>query len=108
MDIKLSNKKVLLKSVFVIPRNNERWYGSAVRSTAREILKENAAKQFHRESLDLFYAPNLHSEYIKIKDEKIKQRERLRQAIEEQSDQNLQDELFSKLEAFEIDKSKEN
>ena len=33
--------------------------------------EENAAQQFHRDSLDFFYAPNLHSEYIKTKDEKI-------------------------------------
>jgi hypothetical protein len=47
---------VLLKSTFVIPRNNERCYGSAVRSTTHEISKENAAKQFHRDSLDFFYS----------------------------------------------------
>ena len=32
--------------------------------------------------------------------------ENLIKKLEEQSDQNLQNELFSKLEAFEIDKSK--
>ena len=39
-----------------------------------------------------------------IKDVKIKQRDRLRQVIGEQSDRKLQDELFSKLEAFEVEK----
>ena len=43
-----------------------------------------------------------------IKDVKIKQRDRLRQVIGEQSDRQLQDELFSKLEAFEFEKSKKN
>ena len=41
-----------------------------------------------------------------MKDEKIRQREKLRQVIEEQSDKSLQDELFSKLESFEVDKEK--
>ena len=42
-----------------------------MRSTTHEISKENAAKQFHRDSLDFFYAPNLHSEYIKTVYEKL-------------------------------------
>jgi hypothetical protein len=36
----------------VIPRNNERWYGSAVRSAKHGISKENGAQQFHRDCLD--------------------------------------------------------
>ena len=43
-----------------------------------------------------------------IKEERIKQRERLRQVIEEQSDEQLQEELFSKLDSFEVDISKKN
>jgi hypothetical protein len=43
---------LILKSDSVIPRNNERWYGSAVRSTTHGISKENGAQQFHRETLD--------------------------------------------------------
>ena len=43
-----------------------------------------------------------------IKDIKIKQRDKLKQVIGEQDDRKLQEELFSKLEAFEIEKEKEN
>jgi len=43
-----------------------------------------------------------------IKDIKIKQRDRLKKVIGEQGDRKLQEELFSKLEDFEIEKSKKN
>ena len=43
-----------------------------------------------------------------IREEKINQRERLRKAIKEQEDKTLQDELFTKLNAFEVDESKKN
>ena len=43
-----------------------------------------------------------------IKDVKIKQRDRLKKIIGEQDDQKLQEELFSKLEDFEIEKTKDN
>ena len=42
----------------------------------------------------------------KIKNERIRQRERLSQALKEQNDQNSQDELFSKMENFKNDKEK--
>ena len=42
----------------------------------------------------------------KVRDEKIRQREKLKKVIEEQDDKNLQDELFSKLESFEAEKQK--
>ena len=41
-----------------------------MRSTTREISKENAAKQPYRESLD-FFSLNLHSEFIKTVYEKL-------------------------------------
>ena len=66
----LDLNSVLCEEDFVIPRNNERWYGSVVRSTAHEISKENAVMQSYRESLD-FFSLNLHSECIKTKDEKL-------------------------------------
>ena len=44
----------------------------------------------------------------RLKDERIKQRQRLRDVIQEQEDRSLQEELFSRLEAFEIDKTKKN
>ena len=43
-----------------------------------------------------------------IKDIKIKQRDKLKKVIGEQDDRKLQEELFSKLEDFEIEKSKKN
>ena len=43
-----------------------------------------------------------------IKDVKIKQRDKLKKIIGEQDDLKLQKELFSKLEDFEIKKSKDN
>ena len=43
-----------------------------------------------------------------IKDSKIKQRDQLKKAIAQQGDLELQEELFSKLEDFEIEKSKKN
>ena len=43
-----------------------------------------------------------------IKDTKIKEREQLKKVIGEQGDLKLQEELFSKLEDFEIEKSKKN
>jgi len=43
-----------------------------------------------------------------IKDVKIKQRDRLKKIIGEQDDLKLQEELFSKLEDFEIEKSNDN
>ena len=44
----------------------------------------------------------------KIKDEKIKQKERLDKVSETQTSDELQDELFNQLDSFEIDKSKKN
>ena len=43
-----------------------------------------------------------------IKDVEIKQRDKLKKIIGEQDDLKLQEELFSKLEDFETDKSKDN
>ena len=43
-----------------------------------------------------------------MKDTKIKERDQLRKVIGEQGDLKLQEELFSKLEDFEIEKSKKN
>ena len=43
-----------------------------------------------------------------MKDEKIKRRELLKKFNGEQDNHNSQDELFGKLERFEIDKSKKN
>ena len=43
-----------------------------------------------------------------MKDEKIKRRELLKKFNGEQDNQDSQDELFGKLETFEIDKSKKN
>ena len=43
-----------------------------------------------------------------IKDTKIKERDQLKKVIGEQGDLKLQEELFSKLEDFEIEKSKKN
>ena len=37
------------------PRNKERQYGTAVRSTTHEILKMTGAQQFHRGFLDLLF-----------------------------------------------------
>ena len=72
-------------------------------------LKKDLESQKIKEWEDKFdEEQKLRLEEEKLKDNGIKQRARLRQVIEEQSDQNLQDELFSKLEAFEVDKSKEN
>ena len=45
-----------------------------------------------------------YSNIMNTKDSNL--REKLKQAIEEQSDQSLQDELFSKLESYEVDKQK--
>ena len=42
----------------VIPRNNELWYGSAVRSTSHGISIDHDAKQFHRDYLDLLLLLN--------------------------------------------------
>ena len=42
------------------------------------------------------------------KDERLKQREQLRNAINQEKDQSLQKELFSRLEAFEVDQRKKN
>ena len=44
----------------------------------------------------------------RIKEEKIKQRDRLKKVNEEQKDKELREELFSKLQSFKIEKSKEN
>ena len=43
-----------------------------------------------------------------IREEKIEQREKLRRAIKEQEDKTLQEELFNKLDAFEINETKKN
>ena len=43
-----------------------------------------------------------------IREEKIEQRERLRRAIKEQEDKTLQDELFTRLDAFEVNETKKN
>jgi len=43
-----------------------------------------------------------------IREEKMDQRERLRKAIREQEDQTLQEELFTKLDAFDINQTKKN
>ena len=42
----------------VIPRNNELWYGSAVRSTTHGISIDHDAEQFHRDYLDLLLLLN--------------------------------------------------
>ena len=44
----------------------------------------------------------------KKKDEKIKRREQLTKFKQENNNQESQDELFSKLESFEIDETKKN
>ena len=43
-----------------------------------------------------------------IREKKIEQRERLRRAIKEQEDKTLQDELFTRLDAFEVNETKKN
>ena len=73
-----------------------------------QIKKDLEAKKIKEWEDKFDEEQKLKLEEEKLKDNKIKQRERLRRVIEEQSDQNLQNELFSKLETFEIDKSKKN
>ena len=43
----------------VIPRNNEVWYGSAVRSATHGISIDRDAKQFHMDYLDLLLCSEL-------------------------------------------------
>ena len=42
------------------------------------------------------------------KEERLKRREQLRKAIEEEKDRSLQDELFKRLDDFEVNESKKN
>ena len=42
------------------------------------------------------------------KEERLKRRDQLRRAIEEEKDRSLQDELFKRLDAFEINETKKN
>ena len=42
------------------------------------------------------------------KEERLKQRDQLKKAIEEEKDKSLQEELSSRLSAFEIDQRKKN
>ena len=67
-------------------------------------LKRNLEAQKIKEWEEKFdEEQKLKLEEEKVKDERLRQRERLKQVIEEQDDRELQDELFSKLEAFEVD-----